>query len=273
MADIKKLIVSDIDGTLLTSGSEVSNFDMNMIRNAREHGAEFTISSGRVYSAMKYLIKLTGITVPVSCVNGGIIMEPETEKIIFESALEKSTIKKSFDILKQYDGYIYYYTQKAMIAEKFESAALYYDELNKTLPKDEQIDLKIVKDLYDLPDEKIYKIMKKDKQKRGYDEMKAQLSHVKGINYCSSWVDNIEIYSDKTSKGKSALIIADYLGVDIENVMVIGDEDNDIAMFETNAFKVAMGNAIEPIKARADYITDTNDNGGLGKAIDVFLRR
>ena len=60
-------------------------------------------------------------------------------------------------------------------------------------------------------------------------------------------------------------------GISMENVMTLGDYDNDMPMIKAAGLGVAMGNALEKVKAAADYVTDTNDNDGVGKAIEKFV--
>lgn len=274
MEKYKKLIVSDIDGTLLGTDSGISDFDRKMIEESKKQGAAFTISSGRAYMGFKFLTKELDIKVPVSSANGARIIDPLTDKAIYNAPLEKDTAKKIIRIFEDYPGFVYYYTKSEMYALELESAAKYYSDMNAILPQDQRMGVNIVDCLYDFPNEDIYKIVIKDSAKRGYEEIKERLEDIKGISHCTSWIDNIEVSSDNASKGKAALFIANHLGLDItKDVMVIGDEENDLSMFEMGAFSVAMGNGIDILKEKASFITADNDNGGVGKAIEEFLSR
>ena len=73
------------------------------------------------------------------------------------------------------------------------------------------------------------------------------------------------------SKGNAVSILSDMLGIERENVMCIGDSENDLSMIKFCRIRVAMGNAAECIKENADYITDINNEDGVAKAIEKFI--
>lgn len=66
-------------------------------------------------------------------------------------------------------------------------------------------------------------------------------------------------------------ILSSYYGIDREKIIAIGDSENDLSMIEFAGMGIAMGNAIDIVKNKADFITDTNDNNGVAKAINKFV--
>lgn len=80
-----------------------------------------------------------------------------------------------------------------------------------------------------------------------------------------------EINKKGISKGKAVLDLAKHLGIDISEVICIGDSGNDIEMLKVAGLSIAMGNAENRVKSIADYITDTNNNSGVGKALKKFI--
>ena len=80
-----------------------------------------------------------------------------------------------------------------------------------------------------------------------------------------------EIANKEATKGNAIKILAEEYGITIDEVMAIGDQNNDIEMVETAGVGVAMGNGTEEIKACANYVTDTVQNNGFVKAIDKFV--
>jgi Cof subfamily protein (haloacid dehalogenase superfamily) len=83
--------------------------------------------------------------------------------------------------------------------------------------------------------------------------------------------DFINIISPKSSKGKALEELASFLGIDLKDVMAIGDGANDIPLLSTAGFGIAMGNAPEKVKEIADYVTLDVDNGGIAAAVNKFL--
>lgn len=82
----------------------------------------------------------------------------------------------------------------------------------------------------------------------------------------------IEFNNPAASKGLALVELANRLGFEEDEVMIFGDEGNDISMFSNPHFKkIAMGNAIDEIKDLADYVTDDNNHNGIAKALKKFV--
>ena len=82
----------------------------------------------------------------------------------------------------------------------------------------------------------------------------------------------LEINKHEASKGKGIHQLAQKLGIKDSEVMIFGDQGNDMSMFHNTDFKkIAMGNAIDEIKDKADFVTKTNDEAGIAYAIDKFI--
>lgn len=270
---MKKLIVSDIDGTLLNSKKNINPYDKKMIQIAKENDVYFTIASGRIYQAIDYLVKELEIKIPVSSLNGTIIVDSEKKEFIKTHKMDSMIVKKVLDIIYDNDLRAYFYTDDGLYTTEKEFGGAYYMDLNKTLPENEKINVVEIKNIFDFEDKNVFKIITKDDNRKNFDKVENLLKKVLEVTFSSSWHDNLEISSSKASKGRSVEEIAEFLEIDIKNVMVIGDYTNDMSMFETDAFKVAMGNAVDCLKERADFVTNNNDNNGIGKAIEIFLER
>ena len=83
--------------------------------------------------------------------------------------------------------------------------------------------------------------------------------------------DWLEIMPRGVSKASGLQKVAERVGCTMEEVMAFGDAENDIPMLQEAGIGVAMGNAMETAKEAASYVTDTNENNGIGKAIDLVL--
>ena len=103
------------------------------------------------------------------------------------------------------------------------------------------------------------------------NKMKKIIGEIKGIAVSSSFKDNIEVTHITAQKGIILAKVAEKMGFKREEVLVLGDSFNDYSMFTEFTESVAMGNAIPEIKEIAKYITDTNDNLGVAKAIYKVL--
>jgi Cof subfamily protein (haloacid dehalogenase superfamily) len=104
-------------------------------------------------------------------------------------------------------------------------------------------------------------------------KVKNELQKIKGLAISSSFLDNIEVTDISAQKGIILAKVASKLGINKDEVLVIGDSFNDYSMFTEFTESVAMGNAVPEIKEIAKYITDTNDNDGVAKAIYKVLEQ
>ena len=98
-----------------------------------------------------------------------------------------------------------------------------------------------------------------------------ELKQFDSLELVGSLKYNIEINAAGVNKGKGLLELGEILGISREEIMAFGDGDNDIAMLREVGFGVAMENADEEVKAVADYVTGSNDEDGVAKAIARFV--
>jgi Cof subfamily protein (haloacid dehalogenase superfamily) len=102
-------------------------------------------------------------------------------------------------------------------------------------------------------------------------EIRDELKEIDDIELASSSRHNIEITRKGVSKGRAVEVLGSYYNIKREEIVAIGDSENDLTMIEYAGLGIAMGNAIDVVKVKADYITDTNNNDGVVKAINKFI--
>jgi len=83
--------------------------------------------------------------------------------------------------------------------------------------------------------------------------------------------DNLEVMNKGINKGNAIRILAEIYGINREEIIAIGDNENDISMIEYAGLGIAMGNAVDTLKERADYITGNYDEDGVAQAIEKFV--
>ncbi|MBC8016730.1 MAG: HAD-IIB family hydrolase, partial [Sporomusaceae bacterium] len=103
------------------------------------------------------------------------------------------------------------------------------------------------------------------------DEMRNELKKITQLEIVDSSKYNIEITRKGVSKGKAVEMLAILYNVKREEIITIGDSENDISMIEYAGLGIAMGNASDRVKQAADYVTDSNDNEGVANGINKFI--
>jgi Cof subfamily protein (haloacid dehalogenase superfamily) len=262
-----------MDGTLLNSKGEVSERNIEAIKMAHEKGVKVAVCTGRLFTSARFFADMLGVQVPVIASNGAYIREKDKNEVIYKSVLGVENSKKVFDIFKKYNMTFYFHTYDTVYMEKFDSNNAYVN-INKTLPKDKQIIVQVVQEwekAFEEHKEDILKCVCIDNDLEKIARVKRELLQFAELEAVSSMNNNIEIMSKGVSKGRAAEILAGFYGLQCKEVMCIGDNENDISMLKYAGMGVAMGNGEEYVKELADFVTDTNDNDGVAKAIEKFI--
>ncbi|MBU5271830.1 Cof-type HAD-IIB family hydrolase [Staphylococcus caprae] len=283
-----KLIATDMDGTLLNAAHEITPENQAAIKFAQEHGITVVIATGRAFYEANTPVAETDLKVPYICLNGAEVRD-ETFNIMSTSHLNHSLVNKITTTLKKEDIYYQVYTNRGIYTEDPQrDLEIYIDIAERAGQKadvekiknsiQKRIDngtLKIVDNydkIEDIPGELIMKILAFDSDLGKIDLVGQELAKSPNLAVSSSSRGNLEITHSDAQKGIALATIAKQLDIDLDNVMALGDNLNDISMLERVGYPVAMDNAAPEVKAVAKYVTDSNENSGVGKAIMKFLK-
>ncbi len=267
-----KLIVTDMDGTLLNSKSNVSERTKRALQGLHKKGVHIAIATGRIYTTAKIYGEQLGIVTPIICSNGAIVKNLKDDKIIFSQPLKKEDAIKIIDICKENNMYFYFYSHDTIYSESEERRLLYFSEWGKTLNEKDQIKIEIISDSKKIiENDTIYKFGVQHDDMVKLESITNIIKSNLDVETHKSWLDLVDVMDRGVSKGKAVERLANSLGVKREEIITIGDNENDLSMLEYAGLGVAMGNAIDKVKDMADYITDTNDNDGVAKVIEKFL--
>lgn len=272
MHDIR-LIASDMDGTLFNSRHEISDRNAAAILEAQKKGVLFALCTGRISQYGALHVNDKGISCPVIGGNGGAIWDDTKKEIISQHPIEADIAMAVDDLLHHY-GMLYY----AFLADNIVSSD---EKINH--PNASWKDGAMTK-AYGIPfgggrekmrnaveNEQPFKFFVARQPDDVYEKVLAEVKKIKGIYVTSAGKNSIEIMKDGVNKCSGVEELAAMYGIPMEKVMTMGDYDNDIPMIRAAGLGVAMGNALDEVKACADYVTDTNDNDGVAKAIEKFV--
>ncbi|MGL4656417.1 MAG: Cof-type HAD-IIB family hydrolase [Sarcina sp.] len=271
-----KLIAIDMDGTLLSNKHEIPEYNKEMIKRATEKGVKVAITTGRLFASARKYSELIGVETPIISSNGAYIREKDRDEVIYESNLSREQFDKVLSVVKKYDFTVYMNTSDTVISETIVPDDHAYKLVNNELDdawKIKFIEGRTFEETYDEFENDILKFICIEESEARESLMKAkeELSKFDDLEVVSSWENNFEIMPAGTSKGTAVQRLAEILGIDREEVICIGDSENDLSMIKYAGLGVAMGNAIDVVKENANYITDTNSNAGVGKMIAKFI--
>jgi len=277
-----KCIASDMDGTLLNSKQEVSEKNLDAIKKALELGVEVIIATGRSYEEAMSVLRESGLELPIICANGAEIRTKEGE-VVKAHPLDHRIAKQAASILDEVGVYYEIYTSEGTYTADYDKGVeLIIDifttanpELSKDLVEEEaqhryDEGLIHIVDSYEpiLNGEKtIYKLLVFNKDHSLLDQVEEKLKQVNDLEVTSSAFGNLELMNTQAQKGIALAEFVEGKGISLQDTMAVGDNYNDLSMFQVVGRSVAMGNANEDIKERCTHVTLRNDESGVGEAI------
>ncbi|UQS83857.1 Cof-type HAD-IIB family hydrolase [Bombilactobacillus thymidiniphilus] len=265
-----KLVAIDVDDTLLNSQGEILNSTKQVIKQALQQGIKVVICSGRPWAGIKIFLQelaIQGLEQYVITFNGGTIATA-SGKILAQNGITKATYQQIDDYSKQnhlaynvLDNQSIIYTSnhdvnRITVLQAFENQA----GIKIRTPQELSDNVDLIKGAF------VGDKMQLDKQEA---QVKAQFGQ---DNYIVRAADNfLEIMHPDVSKGAALRMLAAKLQLSDQEVLAIGDEKNDLAMFDFAGVAVAMGNGSDFVKRQADYVTLTNDEAGIAQAFKKYV--
>lgn len=270
-----KMIGFDLDGTLLNSNKEISDYTRDVMREAVEQGVIILPATGRPLTGIpKPVMALPGIRYAVTA-NGARVVDVQEDKVLHEALLPYEKGKELLEIFAKYDTYreVYYEGFGYATADMVEHIEEYMPI--KPMIEYMRTTRRRVPDVEAMFHEKKMAVDKlqalfRDTETRDL-AMKEVKEKVQGAAVTSALGNNIEANGEDAQKGIALLKLGEILGIKKDEIMAFGDGSNDMDMIRRVGFGVAMENGIDEIKEAADYITVTNDEHGVAKAIEKFV--
>ncbi len=270
------LCVCDLDETLLNSDKKISDINYEAIHKTLENGVHFTIATGRSHLQIREFIARLGVKIPVITCNGGVISTPRAERILKASYINPIRAKEICSYCEDAGLDYLMYTAKNICYTKNSKRILGYVRYNANLLEsgknlEYSVPLKCMNDVADEDFSEAIKILALGDTTR-LSEIARVFNADNALTIVSSGKGLIDIMTDSTTKGRAIEIIAEDLGIPLESVAVFGDSPNDVSMFETAGFKIAVENAVDEVKKLATHITKSNNENGVAYALENILR-
>ena len=267
-----RLMAVDMDGTLLNSEKEITPRTAEAVRKALDAGYEVVFSTGRSLSEVEQYLKLfPQMRYAILC-SGAVVKDLRTGENLKMDTVEAGIAKSVVEASKGMEVNVLYFIGDGIYeAQSVRDRLEYYNcgmyrSLHETCANwvedpyavmMERPD-ELVKINFYFHDEDEYRLMGKR-----LDEM--------GVSHPSGSIFNYEISAIGVSKAEGLKVLCHHLGISVEQSIACGDEGNDYEMIQAAGLGIAMGNAIEPIKAIADAVVADCDHDGVAEAIETYL--
>jgi Cof subfamily protein (haloacid dehalogenase superfamily) len=260
------LVVSDVDGTLVTRDKTLTDGAIRAARRLHEAGIGFTITSSRPAIGMSFLIEPLAITLPVGPFNGSSIVDPQLKPIELH-LIPEAAARRSLDVLNEFGVDIWLFTNEKWLTRHPD--AEYVPHEKRAI----RADPTIVGDFTPYLTTAC-KIVGSSSDAALLQRCEAAMKQALGAE--ATAVRSQTYYLDVTppghNKGTFVEAMARRLGISTEAVATIGDMQNDLAMFRKSGLSIAMGNATDDVKKVATHVTTSNEEEGFAGAIGMILK-
>jgi len=265
-----KLLLLDIDGTIVSLNFKLSSRLKNAVREAQKRGILVTLTTGRMFKTSLPFVKELNITLPIICYQGALIKNPLNNELIYHEPVPVDLAKEVIKIAREEKTHLNLYLNdnlyitKPRIPEAFE-----YLKIEKQSSHTHLNYINI--NHYELKESPTKLIIISNVKTLNKIERKCQRLFKGKLDTTRGFPKFLDILKLGVSKGNALKILRNYLKIEKKEVFSIGDYYNDISMFNESGFSVAVKNAPPKVKRAANFITDSVDQDGAAKAIERFL--
>lgn len=273
-----KLVAFDLDGTLLQPDGSISEEDKQALKEAAAKGVELVVSTGRPYAGVPKVVEDLGFHYAITTNGAAVYTYPEKE-LVYENCLDREIALTMISTMREMpvypdsfvDGNGWGYAEKKAMIDNLElplgirtymkKTRLFKEDVVKTIVEEDKNVQKITVDF----------ILDEEGNPKNYEKVKQLFLDCPLVDMVSGGVLNLEVTKKGVNKGVALQMLAEKLGIAIEETMAIGDSENDWTIVDAAGIGVCMENGEDIVKEKADYITKSNIESGVSVALRKFV--
>jgi Cof subfamily protein (haloacid dehalogenase superfamily) len=261
-----KLIALDLDGTVLRSDRTISDRVLHTAGKAVERGRYLTIATGRGAPTVREVAAALSVNAPVICQHGSTVTDLTTGHVLWRITLPRDVACDALDFAQQHPSWhpVIFRRDDIFVAEKrFPTQAYSLTHVEPIIASD------LCAELANGEPDKLMLMLDPSETRATLRLMSDFIGERATVVQSSKRL--VEVHSREAHKAAGLARLADYLGVARDEVMAVGDHDNDETMLAWAGLGVAMGNGSERARTVADWIAPTIDEDGAAVAIEKFV--
>jgi Cof subfamily protein (haloacid dehalogenase superfamily) len=261
-----RLLLSDVDGTLVTNDKVLTPASVEAAKALRKAGIALAITSARPPHGMRMLVEPLGLILPMAGCNGGVWVNPDLS-VIEVNAIAPPAARRTVDFLKAQKLDVWLYTETQWFVP--DRAGPHVDREAFILQSEPAIST----DFTEAQLNDAVKIVGVSDDHGLVAASEAAAPGVLGtaVSATRSAAHFLDVTNPMANKGEVLISLARRLGISPSQIATIGDMPNDVLMFAKSGFSIAMGNAGDDVKAKARAVTDSNHQDGWAKAVRSLI--
>jgi Cof subfamily protein (haloacid dehalogenase superfamily) len=261
-----RLVLSDVDGTLVTRDKVLTPGAIAAAGALRQAGVALAITSSRPPHGMRMLVQPLDMILPMAGCNGGVWVNPDMS-VIETHAIAPQAARRSVDFLKAQGLDVWLYTETQWFVP---------DRAGPNVDREAfilQSEPAIARDFDDALLDHAVKIVgvSNDHDLIAASEAAAPGALGAAVSATRSADHFLDVTNPLANKGEVLAKLAQRLNLSPHQIATIGDMPNDVLMFAKSGFSIAMGNASDAVKAEAAAVTESNEHDGFAKAMQAFI--
>jgi Cof subfamily protein (haloacid dehalogenase superfamily) len=259
------LVISDIDGTLVTTDKRLTERTRTAVAALRRRGIAFTVVSSRPPFGMRMLVEPLGLTLPFAAFNGGVIAASDLSPLE-EHRIGAEAARAAIELFDAGGVDTWLFTTNAWLAR--DPNGVYVERERQTVLTEPEIVASFAPYL-----DTAAKIVgvSADFARLAALEETARARLAGRATVVRSQLYYLDITPHGTDKGTAVAALCRRLGIPPERLITLGDMGNDVPMFRVAGFSIAMGNASDAVKREARAATLTNDEDGFADAVERLI--
>jgi Cof subfamily protein (haloacid dehalogenase superfamily) len=261
------LVLADVDGTLVTEDKVLTPRAQAAVRSLREAGIRFAITSGRAPRGMAMLFPALQLDTPIAGFNGGLFVDQDLS-ILEQKILPANVAVLAIQLIRKLGLDAWVYRGNDWLITRADAPHVARERW--TVGFDPKVVADVAEDLSEVT--KIVGVSD-DHDRVARCETDAQSAFGRQATATRSQPYYLDVTHKDANKGAVVEYLSRHLNIPAIEIATLGDQPNDVLMFEQSGFSIAMGNASVQVQAEASAITDSYNDEGFAKAIERFILR
>jgi hypothetical protein len=258
-------VLTDVDGTLVTKQKVLTPRTIDVVRRLDERGVLFAITSGRPPRGMRMLVEPLGVHMPMAAFNGGVIMLPDMT-VFDERDIPADVAPGVIETCRAHGLYVWIYTATewyvtdpgAPHAEREAGTCRFPPTV---VPRYDEILDRVVK-IVGVSD---------DHERVAQAELALREQYGSHVSAARSQPHYLDVTHPTANKGFVVDRFSHRFNVPRDQIATLGDQESDVLMFQRSGTSIAMGNAGEPVRRQATYVTGSNEEDGFADAVERYI--
>jgi Cof subfamily protein (haloacid dehalogenase superfamily) len=262
-----RLVLSDVDGTLVRSDKSLSDRSVEAVGRLHDAGIRFAVTSGRPPRGMAMLVEPLRLRGPIAAFNGGLIVEPDLS-VLEDRVVPSGCVAQAVALLESFSLSVWMYRGADWLVVDVDGPHVAHEAETVAFEP-------TVVDTFDGAEDGVAKIVGVSDDHDAVAAAERALHDALGehVSASRSQPYYLDVTHPQANKGAVAQFLARRYRIEPDEIATIGDMPNDVLMFAHSGLSIAMGNADREVQRAARRVTASNDEDGFASAVERFILR